>query len=77
MFGNPSKPSDVHEQNLHGETSSSGVLALRTCEEDGDERDCLDALFSLVERGVIWTKFPESSIVDFLSLQIVTFLKQI
>ena len=28
----------------------------------------------MTERGVIWTKFPKSSEVDFLALRIVTFL---
>ena len=72
MFGKPSKP-----LNVHGETYSAGVLALRTYEGTGETRGCLAAFLSLVERGVYTPEVPRSSKGGFLDFLMVTFLKQI
>ena len=68
---------NVHRQNFHGETGSSGVLALRTCEVTREIWVCLAAFLSLVERGVYTLEIPGSSRGGFLDFLMATFLKRI
>ena len=57
---------------------ATGEVSLRTCEEEGEDWGCLEAIFNLVEIGEQDPKMSSDSERDlvgfFLALRVITFL---